>query len=144
MSRSMSVLQDETRFLWQSFMPRKQEITSAINNVLYSLQIYPSGYFANFKPEVTFEKWALVEVERADSIPAGMEAFTIPAGLYAVFHYKGPSSDKSIFQYIYGRWLPSSDYRLDDRPHFEVLGERYSNTSPDSEEDIWIPIQSII
>lgn len=28
--------------------------------------------------------------------------------------------------------------RVDDRPHFEVLGGKYQNNSPNSEEEIWI------
>jgi AraC family transcriptional regulator len=70
-----------------------------------------------------------------------MELFTLKGGLYAVFDYKGPSDDKSIFQYIYSTWVPKSKYKLDNRPHFEVLGEKYKNNDPESEEEIWIPIQ---
>ena len=71
-----------------------------------------------------------------------MEAFTLKEGLYAVFDYKGSSSDNSIFHYIFSEWLPSSDYQIDDRPHFEVLGERYKNNDVNSEEEIWIPIKN--
>ncbi|NNK11488.1 MAG: GyrI-like domain-containing protein, partial [Flavobacteriaceae bacterium] len=63
-----------------------------------------------------------------------------PAGLYAVFDYKGHPGDKSVFQYIFGKWLPSSDFRLDFRPHFETLGEKFKINDPNSEEEIWIPI----
>ena len=71
----------------------------------------------------------------------GLETFVLPEGQYAVFQYKGLSSDNSIFQYIFGTWLPGSDYVLDDRPHFEVLGDKYKNNDPASEEEIWVPIQ---
>ena len=47
----------------------------------------------------------------------------------------------SIFQYIFSEWIPQSDYSVDDRPHFEVLGAKYKNNDPDSEEEIWIPIK---
>jgi AraC family transcriptional regulator len=67
--------------------------------------------------------------------------FSIPGGLYAVFDYKGSSTDSSIFQYIFETWLPNSDYELDNRPHFEVLGDKYKNNDPASEEEIWIPIK---
>jgi AraC family transcriptional regulator len=30
---------------------------------------------------------------------------------------------------------------LDNRPHFEILGEKYKQGSPDSEEEIWIPVK---
>ncbi|MFM9945765.1 MAG: GyrI-like domain-containing protein, partial [Bacteroidia bacterium] len=42
---------------------------------------------------------------------------------------------------IYGTWIPNSEYNLDNRPHFEILGEKYKNNHPDSEEEIWIPIK---
>jgi AraC family transcriptional regulator len=37
--------------------------------------------------------------------------------------------------------LPNLGYTLDDRAHFEVLGEKYKNNDPLSEEEIWIPIK---
>jgi AraC family transcriptional regulator len=70
-----------------------------------------------------------------------MESFILYGGLYAVFDYKGSSVDNRIFQYIYMNWIPNSEYQLDNRPHFEVLGEKYRNNDPTSEEEIWIPIK---
>jgi AraC family transcriptional regulator len=71
-----------------------------------------------------------------------MEMFILQGGLYAVFDYKGLNTDNSIFQYILGIWLPVSDYVLDNRPHFEVLCDKYKNNDPISEEEIWIPIKT--
>ena len=106
------------------------------------MQVYnPPFNPTKFDPEVTFDKWAAVEVPDFHSMPAGMEAFELPEGLYAAFHYKGFSADNAIFQYIFATWLPASGYQLDDRPHFEVLGEKYKNNDPDSEEEIWIPVR---
>jgi AraC family transcriptional regulator len=70
-----------------------------------------------------------------------MEAFTLEGGLYAVFDYVGSSNDPSIFQYIFMTWVPNSEYDLDQRPHFEVLGENYKNNDLTSQEEIWIPIR---
>jgi AraC family transcriptional regulator len=84
-----------------------------------------------------------VEVDIETQIPEGMETLTIPGGMYAVFHYKGLSTDTSIFEYIFKTWLPSSGYVLDDRPHFERLGEKYKNGDPNSEEDIFIPVKKL-
>jgi AraC family transcriptional regulator len=71
-----------------------------------------------------------------------MEPFTLKGGLYAVFLYKGAASAGSAtFQYILGTWIPGSEYDLDDRPHFEILGEKYKNEDPSSEEELWIPIR---
>ena len=127
--------------LWKSFMEKRNEITNKLTNDLISLTVYQPTHFENFKPTNEFEKWATVEVSGFENLPDNLEAFVLPGGLYAVFHYKGLSSNHSIFQYILETWLPDSGYELDQRPHFEILGKRYQNNSPDSEEEIWIPIK---
>lgn len=141
MHMSMSLVQNKTAELWRSFMPQRQHIQHKVNNDFISLQRYDAAYFEQFNPAQVFEKWACVEVSSFDDLPEDIATLTIDEGLYAVFHYKGLSTDSSIFQYIYGTWLPSSPYTLDYRPHFEVLGEKYKNNEPDSEEEIWIPIR---
>lgn len=103
--------------------------------------IYSPTHFADFQPTNQFERWAAIEVSDYDQVPDGMETFDLPGGLYAVFDYKGSNSDPTIFQYIFGTWFPGSRYQLDDRPHFEVLGAKYKNNDPESEEEIWIPIK---
>lgn len=126
--------------LWKRFMPHRNSIENPSNNDLISLAVYPIGYFETFSPATNFERWAAVEVTDFVNVPENMETFILPEGLYAVFHYKGSADSTSIFQYIFGTWLPASAYVLDHRPHFEVLGEKYKNNDPDSEEDIWIPV----
>ena len=76
-----------------------------------------------------------------DQIPEGMDRFTLEAGQYAVFSYKGSSAGNSVFQYIFTTWLPNSDYLLDDRPHFDVLEEKTKLNDPNSEEELWIPVK---
>jgi len=128
--------------LWGSFMPRRKEISNNLTNDLISMVIYEPTHFANFNPTNEFERWAAVEVSNFDNVPEGMEAFTLPSGLYAVFLYKGTSSGISNFyQNIFTVWIPNSAYALDDRAHFEILGEKYKNNDPSSEEEIWIPIK---
>ncbi len=87
----------------------------------------------------------MVEVSEYSSLPDGMEALILPAGEYAVFIHRGPASEGyKTFGYIFNRWLPDSGFEIDSRPHFEVLGDRYINDSPLSEEEIWIPIRQKI
>jgi len=138
---TMSLANNTTGELWRSFMPRRREISNSMSNDMISIQIYEPTYFADFNPINEFEKWATVEVSDHDNVPINMETFTLIGGLYAVFDYKGLSTDSSIFQYIFGTWLPNSNYVLDNRPHFEVLGKKYKNSDPNSEEEIWIPIR---
>jgi AraC family transcriptional regulator len=137
----MSRADNKTDKLWKSFIPRRKEITNNLTGDLISMSVYDRDYFENFNPSSEFEKWAAIEVSDFDKIPDDMEHFILAGGLYAVFNYKGSSDDISIFLYIFGSWLPNSDYNLDDRPHFEVLGNKYKNKDPKSEEQIWIPIK---
>ena len=137
----MSLVNFNIAELWQAFGPRRVEIKNNVNAERVSLAVYPNDYFESFSPSRNFQRWALVEVTDFNFIPDQMESFDLPSGMYAVFHYQGPSSDTSIFQTIYNVWLPQSEYLLDDRPHFEILGEKYKNNDPLSEEDIWIPIR---
>ena len=136
-----SLANNKTGELWKSFMPSRSEIKNVISTDLFSLQTYDADYFKTFNPTLAFEKWALVEVSNTNDIPNEMEVFNLSGGLYAVFHYKGSNTDFSIFNYVFSEWLPNSEYVLDNRPHFEILGANYKNNDPDSEEEIWIPIK---
>jgi AraC family transcriptional regulator len=127
--------------LWKDFMPRRKEISSNLSDDLIAMTVYNPTHFLNFKPTNEFEKWATVEVSSFDNVPADMETFILAGGLYAVFDYKGLNTDDSIYHYIYREWIPNSGYDLDNRPHFEILGEKYKNNDPASEEEIWIPIK---
>lgn len=138
---AMSLANNKTGELWRSFIPRRKEIANSISNDLISMQIYNANYFLEFNSANEFEKWATIEVTNFYNLPEDMETFILTGGLYAVFDYKGSSTDSSVFQYIFGSWLPNSDYLLDNRPHFEVLGAKYKNADPESEEEIWIPIR---
>ena len=143
-NQKMSLTNNTTAQLWQKFMPMRKLIKQTVGNDLYSLQQYNGVLsLSTFSPDNTFTKWAAVEVEHGNDIPENMEVLNLAGGLYAVFLYKGlPANYAATFLYIFGTWFPQSDYEVDDRPHFEVLGEKYSNTSPESEEEIWIPIKS--
>ena len=137
----MSLSNNKTGQLWGQFAPRIKEIQNRTSVDKISMQIYPPSYYEQFNPNNEFEKWATIEVNDFENIPNGMKTFVLKEGLYAVFDYKGSSADNSIFQYIFFKWLPDSNYVVDDRPHFEVLGPKYKNNDPDSEEEIWIPIR---
>jgi len=139
---TMSFTNNRTPELWKSFMLLRNTIPNTIDANRYSLQIYPQNFFESFNTSNEFEKWAAVEVASFDDLTAGMEILTLSGGLYAVFYYKGnPANGDKVFREIFTQWLPKSGYALDNRPHFEVLGEKYLNGSDDSEEEIWIPIR---
>lgn len=139
---SMSFTNYKVRELWQSFMPIRKEIQNNINKDLISMVIYNPTHFIDFKPTNEFERWASVEVSDFNNVPKEMETYVLPAGLYAVFIHKGDANAFAVtFRKILEIWLPDSEYSFDNRPHFELLGEKYKNNDPQSEEEIWIPIK---
>ena len=139
----MSMANNQTAKLWQTLMPRRSEISMVSGTDLYSVEIYPdTDFFREFSPVKEFQKWAATPVAGFKGVPDGMEMLIIPEGQYARFHYQGSIKEvPQAMQFIFGEWLPNSGYQLDDRPHFAVMGEKYSNTSPDSEEDFYVPIR---
>ena len=137
----MSFNDNRTLDLWRSFMPKRKEIINKLNENFYSIEIYDSSFFKSFNPEADFEKWAAIEVGDFVEVPKELETITIPEGLYAVFIHKGPASEGyKTFKFIFENWLPASGYEVDHRPHFGIMGEKYKQDDPDSEEELWIPI----
>ncbi len=141
-SVQMSLANNKTFEVWQSFMREKSKIKNQVGTDLYSIQVYPTkDYFKKFNPQNQFTKWAAIEVTNHHNIPEGFLAFLIPAGAYAVFKHKGATNTfQRNLNYIFTEWLPQSSYLLDHRPHFELLGNNYKNGDPNSEEEVWIPI----
>ncbi len=130
--------------LWQNLRKRQKEIKYQINQTSFSVEIYKEGMeMKNFSPHTLFEKWAAVEVSKFEDVPDGLEELIISSGKYAVFTFKGlHSSYPEFYNYIFTKWLPTSGYRLDHRPHFEIMGANYFGPlNPESEEEVWIPIQ---
>lgn len=143
MKVNTSLAEAATEALWKRFMPRRKEIQGVVDSRLYSVEDYGQEFDPlQFTPQTTFEKWAAVEVSEFENIPKGMDSLTLPEGKYAIFIHKGIASDfPQTAQFIFGTWLPRSGYLLDDRPHFEIMGEKYlGHQNPDSEEEVWIPI----
>jgi AraC family transcriptional regulator len=140
--KRMSLAQNRTAELWRNFMPLRKEIKNPSGNDLFSVELYGENYFRDFNPNNEFEKWAAAEVKDFNDARAGLEKLIIPSGLYAAFTYKGRASEGAkAYQYIFTEWLPASKYELDQRPHFALMGEKYKNDDPESEEELWIPVK---
>lgn len=141
-SMQMSFAENKTTELWKNLMPKVKRLNSPIHINLYSIEVYnDASFFINFNPNRTFEKWAAVEADAFMNPPDDLQILVLPTGLYAIFIHKGPAADGyKTYNYILKEWLPYSTYQLDNRPHFALMGEKYKNNDPDSEEEIWIPI----
>lgn len=139
---NMNLQNNRTAELWRSFMPMRHQLLHKVTSDLISMQVYPDQFkFVPFNIAANFEKWATVEVSKVENLPEGFDTFELTGGEYAVFLYKGAVVNAApFFRMIFEEWLPASGFELRQAPHFELLGEKYSNTSPDSEEEIWIPV----
>ncbi|MCD9186050.1 MAG: GyrI-like domain-containing protein [Pyrinomonadaceae bacterium] len=135
--------ENKTLELWQNFKPRVTEIENRTDTDFYSVQIFEKGLNSEqLTPQTEFEKWAAVQVESLHNVPDELEKFTIPSGKYAVFVHRGtPQEFAKTSAFIYGVWLPNSEFELDGRPHFEVMSANYHPADPNAEEEIWIPIK---
>jgi len=142
-SLKMSLINNKTTELWKSFMPHKKEIKNTMSSDLYSIQVYDKLLnFKDFNPQTEFEKLAMIETSSFENIPKNMQTHILKGGLYAVFIHKGAAKKfPKTAQYIFEQWLPNSDYELDTREHFELLGAKYNPIDENSEEEIWIPIK---
>ncbi len=138
-----SFAHNRTFQLWNRFMPKRSSIKTAIGIELYSIDVYPPGFYTRFNPEVEFIKWAAVKVAPQSEIPDGFELLEVAEGVFAVFSFKGkPSESRPFFEWVFQEWIPNSAYELDERPHIAVMGERYLGEDPASEEEIWIPLKN--
>ena len=124
--------------LWAKVMPKLARVSHRCNADLISLRYFDGIPVFGPTTDPSFTYWGGAEVNCPSE---GLEHLEIPAGTYAVFHYKGVSSDSNFWRYIYSQWLTNSPWELDDRPHFERLGAKYKNEDPNSEEDIYIRIR---
>lgn len=137
-----SFAMNHTVGLWKRFMPMFMGLQSP-KTELYSIDVYPTGFFNDpFDPAREFVKWAAISFDSNLALPEEWETLIIPEGKYAVFHYVGNQlTAPEYYRNIYTKWIPEAGYVVDERPHFAVMGEKYKNGDPQSEEDIWIPIK---
>lgn len=140
--RAMSFAEPRMRELWQSFRLRVEEVGVRSSDDFISMRVYDEPVGVAPAPGSRFEQWAAVQVDASSEAPTGMDSHTLAGGQYAVFTYRGRADAfGDAARYIYGEWLPRSDYELADREFFEVLGPSYRPDDPEASERIWIPIQ---
>ena len=128
--------------LWCKFVQRMGELKNASPTVLYGFCDQPK----DVPEDKEFRYMACMEVEDKNAaVPDGLTAIDVPAKRYAVFTHKGPITEiAKTYDYIYGTWLPESDYEADGSHDFEYYDERFNNGNPmdpESELDVYIPVK---
>ena len=110
--------------LWSAFRPNVAQIKNRVGT--NSFGIYEE--YRETEDAIGFTYICAVEVTDFDNVPEGMIARTIPAHEYAAFRHEGPiSSLPETLKYIWGSWLPKSDYEYAEKPDFEL----YAPSSPE-------------
>ncbi|HEX2948445.1 MAG TPA: AraC family transcriptional regulator [Armatimonadota bacterium] len=104
------------------------------------------GVCGEMRSDGSYSYTAGARVTTAADVPVGMVAKVVPAAKYAVFTHRGPlfgveKDLQSTYQYIYGEWLPKSEYDRADTPDFELYDERFADGQATSEMDIYIPLK---
>ncbi|WP_134682636.1 effector binding domain-containing protein [Brevibacillus migulae] len=101
------------------------------------------GISCNFQDNGDFSFVVGEEVhQHVEQLEEGFVQMELPAGKYAIFTVNGQADGtQNIWKYIYGTWLPQSNYERREGPDFEVtdvLGSRFPH---DMRMKIYIPIQ---
>lgn len=140
--REMTFASHDPSVLWQMLMPERKKLISLSDPNLYSVEIYPDGFFRDFSPMRPFQKWAAIQKPETSELPDFFNELIVPEGLYAVFTYKGSAKNAAAFyREIFEIWLPDSGYLPDDRPHLAIMNGHYNRDDETSEEEILIPVK---
>jgi len=103
--------------LWSAFRQNVSQIKNRVGKDAFG--IYEE--YLESETSFGFSYVCAVEVSDFDNVPIGMIARTIPEHLYAVFRHDGPASSlPETMKYIWGSWLPKSDYEYVEKPDFEL------------------------
>ncbi|MBX9688182.1 MAG: AraC family transcriptional regulator [Candidatus Obscuribacterales bacterium] len=129
--------------LWNRFLSRSGEIKQSKAGLAL-------GICCNAHPDLKKENdeciiyVAALPVEHFDEIdlPEGMLVCKLEAGRYAVFTHKGPLRNlPESINYIWGEFIPNSNFKFRDAPDFELYDERFDPDKLDGEIDIYVPIE---
>jgi AraC family transcriptional regulator len=123
--------------LWSAFRPNVDQITNRVGRDAFG--IYEECHEG--EDGLGFSYICSVEVTDFDDIPEGMITRTIPEHLYAAFRHKGPLSYlPETLKYIWGSWLPKSNYEYVEKPDFELYAPGAESEGSDKILFLYIPV----
>lgn len=126
--------------LWDNFNQRENEIPNLKGS--YAIGVcMPKHDDLPVKEGDTFVYIAGRPVSSLDEVPEGMVAVKLPRRKYAKFTHKGLLTNlPHTVNYIWGTWLPKSEYKHAHSPDFELYDERFDVKTLSGEIDIFVPI----
>ena len=123
--------------LWSAFRPDVAQIPNRVGQGAFGIY---EEYHEN-ENNVGFSYICSVEVSDFDTVPEGMISRVIPEHLYAVFRHSGSLSFlPETLKYIWGSWLPKSDYEYVEKPDFELYSPGQQMDDPDKILHLHIPV----
>lgn len=130
---------------WQELKQNLWQLNRKNTNAMYGFEDYSEDFA---KEPLQFYYMAAVEVEKDAYLPEGVYKQVVPKATYAVFAVNGNNTKGEIakaFRYIYGVWLPNSDYCIDDKltADFEYYDERWDCQSKAAQLELYIPVKRL-
>ncbi|MEN6312717.1 MAG: effector binding domain-containing protein [Clostridiaceae bacterium] len=106
------------------------------------------GIFIPFpKCEGEFSYICGFKTKASAQVPEGMVSHLQPEAKYAVFTYVSPTKNSfdlsgmsALYWHIFGKWMPSSEYKYYDKAFVFEYYERSRTMLPFAEIDIYVPI----
>ncbi len=123
--------------LWSAFRPYVNTIENRVGDNAFG--IYES--YQEQGDEVSFVYICSVAVSNFERVPSGMITREIPEQMYAKFTHIGPISNlEQTLKYIWGSWLPKSDFDYEEKPDFELYRSGFNDNDPQNELYLHIPV----
>jgi len=124
--------------LWSAFRPYRDQIKNRISDE--SFGIYES--YEELEEDVNFTYVCTAAVANFDDVPEGMVTRELPEQIYAKFTHRGSIANlDQTLKYIWGSWLPKSNYNYDEKPDFELYPSGYNVADSESEMYLHIPVK---
>lgn len=134
------------KFGWakKELAERRQEIDDVCSPLSY--YAYPPVWgidIWNQRLNTTMKIMVGLKVSQTERIPAGMTAYRVEGGKYAVFQHSPMTQISSTFAYIFNIWFSVNDeYELDERTDFILFDDRLKMDSPDQLIEIYMPVKA--
>lgn len=130
--------------LWGEFHSRKAEIKDADLMTCYGIcePLEKDVEAVDLNTPSEFIYLAGVQVNDDNEIPNGMEVWEVKHKKYLVFTHKGLVQNLGdTYKKIYGEYIPNSEYKVVFTYDFEVYGPNFDPMSPESELEIYVPVE---
>ncbi|MFV2061742.1 MAG: helix-turn-helix domain-containing protein [Gammaproteobacteria bacterium] len=125
---------------WMKLLERQNEIPNRIPETYYGLSISQSGHFI----EDTVDYIAGMPVTALTHVPDAMVSHSFPEQLVAMFKIATVDTDTvtKTIDYIYGYWLPNSNYNRGNGNDYELFEDVTDFEDPNLSSKYVIPIEA--